>query len=81
MYIRRGYTGGNQTGCRPPKPKIVHNTCWSYKETRNGTDPETFWPIRHELAMINGTVMKGKSIYLLFAETNTEAVAQQPYEH
>ena len=42
---------------------------------------QKYCPIRHELAMINGNAMIGNNDTFYIAETNTEAVAQQPYGH
>ena len=81
MHILRRHTGSNLKGCRPTKAKVLQNTWWPHNKDEVEQGMKTYWPIRHELAMIDVTAMKGKRIVIPFILQWANATVITPYGH
>ena len=65
MYINTRYTRSNSQKCIPARAQVKIIQGWLHKKENMAQDIQKYWPIRQELAVIDGVDIKGKQIIIL----------------
>ena len=66
MHIHRRHTSTNMWRCLPAEAESLHHTWWTTQKRQIRISIRHYWPVKSEIAMIDGFAMKGKRIIIHF---------------
>ena len=80
MYIYTCYTRSNTKRCASARAKGIYHKGLAYKTEDVVLDIQKYWPMRHELAMIDGVAIKGKHV-IIPSQLQTQILRQLHSSH